>query len=660
MAEAITVSGPVSGTDKTLSFETGKLAFQSQGAVVAKIAGTEALVTANAAKGVREGIDFFPLTVDVEERMYAAGRIPGSFFRREGRPTDAAILACRLIDRPAAPVLRRRVPQRDPDRRHGHRLRPREPLRRAGHQRRLRAPLSISGIPFQGPIGAVRIAYSQDGTWVPHPTFEEVEESTFELIVAGRGVGDDVAIMMVEAGGTEKAWSHYEAGAPKVTEEVIADGLEACKVWIKESIELQKELIAKVEAGRGITPLQFSPSSTTSDDVYAKVEAIVGDDLGQAGTIAGKAERNAATDAAIAKALERAGRGVRRARARRSRRRPAASRSSRSAPASSTRASASTAVARPTCAPSPPRSACSPPPTAPGCSSGARPRCSAPSPSACRRWTSCSTTWATSPRSATCTTTTCRPTPTARRAAWAAPSAARSATASSPSGPCCRWCPPSRSGRTPSGSCPRCSAPTAPPRWARSAAPPSPLMDGGVPIKAPVAGIAMGLIYEDGKYTTLTDILGTEDAFGDMDFKVAGTREFVTALQLDTKIDGLPADVLAQALQQAKEARLAILDVMAEGHRRAPRRGGRDRPEGRQLRDPDRQDRRGHRAEGQGHQRHPGRDRRRHLRRRRRHGRHGHDRQRRQGAPSRRPSARSSSSSTRPPPTSARCTRAAS
>ncbi|HZI39306.1 MAG TPA: polyribonucleotide nucleotidyltransferase, partial [Acidimicrobiia bacterium] len=103
MADAIIVSGPISGTDKTLSFETGKLAFQSQGAVVAKIAGTEALVTANAAKGVREGIDFFPLTVDVEERMYAAGRIPGSFFRREGRPTDAAILACRLIDRPLRP-----------------------------------------------------------------------------------------------------------------------------------------------------------------------------------------------------------------------------------------------------------------------------------------------------------------------------------------------------------------------------------------------------------------------------------------------------------------------------------------------------------------------------------------------------------------------------
>ncbi|MEO7430026.1 MAG: polyribonucleotide nucleotidyltransferase, partial [Acidimicrobiales bacterium] len=303
MAEAITVSGPITGTDKTLTFETGKLAFQSQGAVVASIAGTSALVTANAAKGVRDGIDFFPLTVDVEERMYAAGRIPGSFFRREGRPTDAAILACRLIDRPLRPSFA-----------DGFRNETQVVVTVIGHDRQnpydvlaingASAALSISGIPFQGPIGAVRIAFGQDGTWVPHPTFEEVEDSTFELIVAGRGVGDDVAIMMVEAGGTEKAWTHYQNGAPKVTEEVIASGLEACKVWIKESIELQTELIAKVQAGRGITPLAFTPVLDYQDDVYAKVEALAGDALGQAGTIAAKAERNAATDAAIATAVE--------------------------------------------------------------------------------------------------------------------------------------------------------------------------------------------------------------------------------------------------------------------------------------------------------------------------------------------------------------------
>ena len=145
------------------------------------------------------------------------------------------------------------------------------------------------------------------------------------------------------------------------------------------------------------------------------------------------------------------------------------------------------------------------------------------------------------------------------------------------------------------------------------------LLDGGVPLKAPVAGIAMGLVYAEGKYTTLTDILGTEDAFGDMDFKVAGTRDFVTALQLDTKIDGLPADVLAQALLQARDARMKILDVMDAAISHAPRRRARHRTEDRQLRDPDGQDRRGDRAQGQGHQHdHPGDGRRRVGERRRR------------------------------------------
>ena len=152
------------------------------------------------------------------------------------------------------------------------------------------------------------------------------------------------------------------------------------------------------------------------------------------------------------------------------------------------------------------------------------------------------------------------------------------------------------------------------------------LMDAGVPIKAPVAGIAMGLVFAEGKYTTLTDILGAEDAFGDMDFKVAGTADFVTALQLDTKIAGIPADVLGAALDQAYEARMKVLEVMTERHRRAPGRGQRDRPQDHQLRDPDGQDRRGHRAQGQGHQRHAAGDRRRHQRRRRRPGRHRHHR----------------------------------
>ena len=562
MAEAITVSGPISGTDKTLSFETGKLAFQSQGAVVARIAGTEALVTANAAKGIRDGIDFFPLTVDVEERMYAAGRIPGSFFRREGRPTDAAILACRLIDRPLRPSFAdgfRNETQVVVTVIGSDRENPYDVLAINGAS----AALSISGIPFQGPIGAVRIAYSQDGTWVPHPTFEEVEDSTFELIVAGRGVGDDVAIMMVEAGGTEKAWSHYEAGAPKVTEEVIADGLDACKVWIKESIELQKQLVAQVEAGRGITPLPFTPVLDYEADVYDKVKAISGDALGQAGTIAAKAERNAATDAAIATAIEQMGEEF----AGRTKEIKEAARSIQKAAIRARTVNEGI-------------------------------RIDGRGPADLRTVTSEVGVLAAA-----------HGTGLFQRGETQVLSVL---TLGMPKmdqlldnlgdKPKKRYMhhynmPPHANGETGRVGSPkrreighgllaeRALLPVVPSleEWAYTLRVVSEvlssngstsmgsvcgstlaLMDGGVPIKAPVAGIAMGLIYDDGKYTTLTDILGTEDAFGDMDFKVAGTSEFVTALQLDTKIDGLPADVLAQALQQAKEARLAILEVMAK------------------------------------------------------------------------------------------------
>src|SRR5688500_12153310 len=192
MADPIKVTGNVSGTDKTITFETGKLAQQSQGAVVASIGRTVVLATANAAKGVREGIDFFPLTVDVEERAYANGRIPGSFFRRAGRPTDAAILNCRLIDRPLRPSF--------PD---GFRNETQVVITVMGADMEnpqdvlginaASASLMLSGIPFEGPIGAVRIAYGQDGTWIPHPTYDEGDESTFELVVAGREVDGDIA-----------------------------------------------------------------------------------------------------------------------------------------------------------------------------------------------------------------------------------------------------------------------------------------------------------------------------------------------------------------------------------------------------------------------------------------------------------------------------------
>ncbi len=183
MADPITVSAPVSGTDKTITLETGKLAQQSQGAVLASIGRTVVLATANAAKSVREGMDFFPLTVDVEERMYAAGRIPGSFFRREGRPSDQAILNCRLIDRPLRPSF--------PD---GFRNETQVVITVMGADQEnpqdvlgingASAALMLSGIPFDGPIGAVRMAFTTEGGWVPHPTYQEGDLSTFELVVA--------------------------------------------------------------------------------------------------------------------------------------------------------------------------------------------------------------------------------------------------------------------------------------------------------------------------------------------------------------------------------------------------------------------------------------------------------------------------------------------
>jgi len=562
MAEAIIVSTPVSGTDKSLTFETGKLALQSQGAVMARLGGTEALVTANAAKSVRDGIDFFPLTVDVEERMYAAGRIPGSFFRREGRPTDAAILACRLIDRPLRPSFAdgyRNETQIVVTVMGSDRENPYDVLAINGAS----ASLMISGIPFEGPIGAVRIAYSQDGTWVPHPTFEEIEASTFELVVAGRAVGDDVAIMMVEAGGTEKAWEHYENGAPKVTESVIADGLEAAKTWIRESIELQRELVAAVEAQRGIEKLVYTPIFDYQDDVYARVEEIAGDDLGAAGAIAGKAERSAATDAAVQKALDalaeefagrekeikEAARAIQKKRIR-ARVVNEGVRIDGRGPRDLRPVSAEVGVLS----------------AAHG--SGLFQRGETQVLSALTlgmpKMDQLLDNLGDKPRKRYMHHYNMPPHANGETGRVGSPKrreighgllAERALLPVVPSLE--EWAYTLRivsevlssNGSTSMGSV--CGSTLA-------------LMDGGVPIKAPVAGIAMGLIADSGKFTTLTDILGAEDAFGDMDFKVAGTRDFVTALQLDTKIDGLPADVLAQALEQAKEARLQILDIMAE------------------------------------------------------------------------------------------------
>ena len=321
MADAISVSVPISGTDRTMSFEAGKLAQLADGAVLARIGDTVLLATATAARSVREGADFFPLTVDIEERTYAAGKIPGSFFRREGKASDQAILTDRLIDRPLRPSF----PEGFRNEIHivgtivgADQVNPHDVLAINAAS----AALMISGIPFDGPVGAVRVAYTTEGRWIPHPSFEEGEESTFELVVAGRALTEDadseIAIMMVEAGGTEKSWSYYEDGAPKVNEEVLAAGLEASKQWIRESINLQRQLVEAYTAARG--PIETIPYQTFSDyqdDVWARVEAVGTDLIAKANLVTAKAERNAALDAAgeeIKAALgeefaERGGRG---------------------------------------------------------------------------------------------------------------------------------------------------------------------------------------------------------------------------------------------------------------------------------------------------------------------------------------------------------------
>ncbi len=558
MADSTSVSAPISGTDKTLTFSTGLLAQQSQGAVVGQIGDTVALVTANAAKGVREGIDFFPLTVDVEERAYAAGKIPGSFFRREGRPSDSAILTCRLIDRPLRPSF--------PD---GYRNETQVVVTVLGADQEnphdvlainaASASLMLSGIPFDGPIGAVRVAYSTDGEWIAHPTYEEGDASTFELVVAGRQLPDgDVAIMMVEAGGTERAWQYYEDGAPKVSEDVIAAGLEASKVWIKESIALQRDL---VKAAGTREPIEYTPVLDYGDDVFERVSAVGASKLEPATRLVIKAERNEAIEKAGAEiAAELSGEfegrekeikeAVRSLTKKLVRKRIVEDglRIDGRGPKDIRPLSASVGIV----------------PTAHG--SGLFQRGETQVLNICTLGM---------PRMNQLLDTIGPDTNKRYMHHYNMPPSAN--------GEVGRVGSPKRREIGHGMLAERALLPVVPSQeefsytlrlvsevlasngstsMASVCSSTLSLMDAGVPIKAPVAGIAMGLVFAEGKYTTLTDILGAEDAFGDMDFKVAGTADFITALQLDTKIDGIPADVLAAALQQARDARMQILEVM--------------------------------------------------------------------------------------------------
>jgi polyribonucleotide nucleotidyltransferase len=570
MAEAISVAGAIGGSpDKIMSLETGKYAGLADGAVMAGVGDTRILMTATANKSVREGIDFFPLTVDIEERSYAAGKIPGSFFRREGRAGEAAILTARLIDRPLRPSF----PEGFRNDVHvvgtvvgADQENPHDVLAINAAS----AALSLSGIPFEGPIGAVRLAYTTDGEWLAHPTYAEGDAASFEIVVAGRELEDgDVAIMMVEAGGTEASWNNYSEGAPKVDEAALAGGLDASKQWIKEAIALQRRLI---EAVGGKKPLMgFDAQVDYTDEQYAAVKQHANSELERIEAIADKTERTEAEgalrdatldallerftqdnsgDAALAnKQLKAAFRSLTKSIVR-SRIVNDGARIDGRGPRDLRPLSAEVGVL----------------PTAHG--TGLFQRGETQVLNICtlgmQKMDQMIDDISPTTRKRYLHHYNFPPFSTGEAGFMRGPKrreighGALAERAVYPVIPSLEEFPYtirlvsevlSSNGSTSMASV--CGSTLS-------------LMDAGVPVKAPIAGIAMGLVFAEGKYTTLTDILGAEDAFGDMDFKVAGSAEFVTALQLDTKIDGIPADVLAAALEQAKEARLTILDVMAK------------------------------------------------------------------------------------------------
>ena len=600
--QVVEVSAPISGSDgKELTFETGRLAGLANGAVVGIIGKTKILVTATASRNPRPGADFFPLTVDMEERMYAAGKIPGSFFRREGRSSDAATLTCRLTDRPLRPCFPKGYRNDvhvvglvlSADQSNPYDV---TAINAAS------AALSISGIPFSGPIGAVRIAYTTDGNWIPHPTFEEIDEASFEMVVAGRLLDDDdVAIMMVEASGTENAGRMYVAGAQQVDEAVLADGLDRSKQWIKEAVALQRRLI--MEAGVK-PPMEFSVLADYTEAVYDAVAGAAGSRLVEIEQLKDRGEKSDATDellaelmgqldvvslakAAAAEAAADAGAdgnglaggagGVGAAGT------PAADLDAETAAQeiepqvrAAMRALAKEGVrkrivaegvridGRSTTEIRPLSADVALLPMAHG--SGLFERGETQVMNA--------TTLGSEKMDQLIDTIdpvnskrymhhyNFPPFSTGEAGFMRGPKrreighGALAERALLPVVPTfdefpytLRLVSDVLSGNGSTSMASVCASSLS-------------LMDAGVPIIKPVAGIAMGLVYDGESYVTLTDILGAEDAYGDMDFKVAGTRDYVTALQLDTKIDGIPAQVLADALGQAREARLAILDVM--------------------------------------------------------------------------------------------------
>jgi polyribonucleotide nucleotidyltransferase len=547
--------------DKEIAFSAGKLAQLADGAVVIKLGNTEVLVSATSSRRMREGVDFFPLTVDIEERMYAVGRIPGSFFRREGRATEKATLTARLIDRPLRPSFA------DGFRSETHVV---ATVLSADHVNQYDVPalnaasaaLTLSPMPFLGPIGAIRLAL-KDGEWTPFPTFEDLEESVFELVVAGkRNAEGDIDIAMVEAGATENGHRLVETGQAPSDEDAVAQGLEEAKAHIATLVGLQEELLEAVGAPEEV---EWPVVSEYSDELYERVEAIAGPKLTDMGTITDKQARLAAEEEAkestIAELglaeddedeLKAAHKAFRTVQKKVMRQRVVTDGVRMDGRGVTDIRPLSVEVGL----------------VGEAHGSGLFQRGETQvlnvttlgmlrmeamldtiDPEESKRYmhhynmppfATGETGWMRGPK---------------RREIGHGALAEKAILPVIPPVEdfpyAFRLVSEVLMSNGSSSMASVCGSSLS-------------LMDAGVPIAAPVAGIAMGLIAHDGGFLTLTDILGAEDALGDMDFKVAGTRDMITALQLDTKIESLPADILIGAMDQARDARLFILDAMAD------------------------------------------------------------------------------------------------
>jgi len=558
--EPIKDSRTIGGAD--IAFETGKLAMLAGGSVVVTIGETQVLVTCTSGPA-REGIDFFPLTVDVEERMYAAGKIPGGFFRREGRPSETAILTARLIDRPLRPTFRTGFRQEvhvvctvlSADQANPYDV---PGINGAG------LAATLAGLPFDGPVAAVRLGLL-NGRWKVNPTYQDLDLATFDMIVAGRKNDQGgVDILMVEAEAPDDALKHIAEGNAAPTEEVVAEGLEEAKRNIGEIVDFQREFAERYGAAEREFPVEI----VYEDEVVAAVDQFARGRVAEALRIADKTDRSSTLDALKAELgthlLDVWGEDVYASRVQQ------VSRYFKDLQKDVMRRRVVEEGIR-----IDGRKADELRPIS--CEVGLVPRAHG-SGLFQRGETQVLNVITLGMLRMTQTIDTIDPEESKRYIHH-------------------YNFPPFSTGETGFMRGPkrreighgalaeRALVPVIPEEqefpytvrlvsdvlqsngstsMASVCASTLSLMDAGVPIQAPVAGIAMGLIAEGGEFVTLTDILGAEDALGDMDFKVAGTRDFITALQLDTKVTGLPAEVLNGALKQAREARLFILDRMLE------------------------------------------------------------------------------------------------